>query len=249
LIEFDTEGPVGIITLNRPPVNAFDEAQVEAFAQAATAAERDDELKVLLIRGAGKRFCAGADIEMLGSWTRAAHGRALLQAFSARMQRTFSRLADAQIATVAAIRGAATGGGAELALACDLRVVAEDARIGLTEVRLGLLPGAGGTQRVTDVAGRGTALRLLLRGELVPGADAVALGLAEFAVPEPEVDDHALALAREIAQWPRATLRAIKASVLAHGRDGYLKETQYTGELIETPETRELLNDFFARRS
>src|SRR5207244_2387427 len=122
--------------------------------------------------------------------------------FGRRLQAAFTRIEELRIPTIAAMRGPATGGGLELPLACDLRVAAEDARYGLPEIKLGLLPGAGGTQRLTELAGRATSLRLILRGELVSGREACSLGIVHWALPPDEVEPYATELATELARYP-----------------------------------------------
>jgi enoyl-CoA hydratase len=170
-------GAVAEIALDRPPVNAFDQAQVDALADAIAAVRADTGVSCVLVTGAGM-FSAGADISMLASWQGQPGGAEHTVAFVARMQAAYAELAELPVPTVAAIVRAATGGGLELALACDLRVVARDARIGLPEVRIGLIPGAGGTQRMSAIAGPAVARRLILTGDLIDGDTAVALGLA-----------------------------------------------------------------------
>lgn len=248
MIEFTINGAVGVITLQRAPVNAINDEMLVGLANILDRIERDDSLKVLLINSEGKCFCAGADIEMLRRWTEHDAGAEEQDAFASKLQRTFGRIAKLSIPTIAAIHGAATGGGLEMALACDLRIVAAEASLGLTEVRLGLLPGAGGTQRLTQLLGRSAALRLMLRGEIFKGDDAKAMGLAEFCVPRADVQATAFELAGEIARWPRSALLGIKACVLGVGNDGYLLESEFTRALAREPETKNLIAEFFSSR-
>lgn len=249
MIGLEVDGAVATILLDRAPVNALDQDHVEQFSAALDAIEARNDVRVVLIRSSGTRFCAGADISLLEEWTDSETGAADQEAFSSAMQRAFGQLAALPVPTIAAIRGAATGGGLEMALACDIRVVGQTARLGLTEIRLGLVPGAGGTQRITQLLGRSRAMRLLVRGELVSGDQAELLGLADFSVPDDAVDGQALDLAHEIAQWPRPALLAMKECVLAaDSKDGFRLESQHTRRLNRQPETGELVKAFFSSR-
>jgi enoyl-CoA hydratase len=250
LIHYTIEGRIACVALDRPPVNCFDESQLASLAGIVDEIAANSSISVLLIRAEGKRFCAGADIKLLEDWTKQADGFAQQESFAAKLQRTFARISSLPIPTIAAVRGAATGGGLELALACDIRIFDLDARVGLTEVRLGLLPGAGGTQRLAAAVGRNMALRLMLRGEVFSGREAVSLGLAEFGEREGDVEARARALAEEISQWPRSALVAIKACVLAQdgGSDGYEREITATRMLAREAETQSLIADFFSKK-
>ena len=174
MISLEREGPLAVATLSRAPVNAIDEgwlARLEGIfgeLQGAT---------VLLLRSGQKAFCAGADLELMRSRFDSAEGRSRMVAFVREIQRVFERLERLPQVTLAEIGGPALGGGLELALACDLRIAAEDARLGLPEPRLGLIPGAGGTQRLPRIAGVAVAKRLILGAEVISGAQAAALGV------------------------------------------------------------------------
>lgn len=248
MIDFEKSdiGTIGIVTLKRQPVNAFDDQLLAQLCDLLHRIEADSSLRVVMFRAEGKCFSAGADIEMLRRWTESEQGMEEWDAFTPRLQQAFSRIANLEIPTIAAIQGAATGGGLELAMACDLRVIAAEASVGVPEVRLGVVPGAGGTQRLAQLAGRNVALRLLLRGEIIKGEEAHRLGIAEFCAPRAEVQDRSLKLAQEIAQWPRPALIANKACVRADGERGYQLELEYTRKLARDPQTRAMIAAFFA---
>jgi enoyl-CoA hydratase/carnithine racemase len=166
------------------------------------------------------------------------------------MQQLFSRIEAAPLVTLAEIGGAALGGGFELALACDLRIVAAEARIGLPEAGLGLLPGAGGTQRLTRLVGRGLAHRLILGAETPTGAEALGLGLVQWAVPRAELAAAARALAQRLAALPRHALAENKRCIeLAGvpGDSGYAAEVEGTRRLYQDPETRRRVSAFLDR--
>jgi enoyl-CoA hydratase/carnithine racemase len=241
-------GAVAEIALDRPPVNAFDQAQVDALADAIAAVRADTGVSCVLVTGAGM-FSAGADISMLASWQGQPGGAEHTVAFVARMQAAYAELAELPVPTVAAIVRAATGGGLELALACDLRVVARDARIGLPEVRIGLIPGAGGTQRMSAIAGPAVARRLILTGDLIDGDTAVALGLAHIAADPAAVEETARSLAQRIAALPRAALVAAKHCIAAADTpDGLREELNAVRQLSADPRTSALLTAFATRQ-
>jgi len=219
------------IMLNRPHrMNAlgFDmtlklnEALVQVIAAKA---------RVLMLRGAGKGFCAGADLKErreMNADRRSAHNAAI--------NRFVDALAKAPMPTIAVVNGPALGGGCEIALACDLRVIADDAQIGLTETRIGVIPGAGGTQRLPRLIGAARALEMMMTGEPVTGLRAAAIGLANRAVPSAELDACALEVARSLAARSPLGLRAIK-NLVYQG----LEETIENGLRLEREGLKELL--------
>ena len=214
------------------------------------AADRD--LRVLLVRSALKAFCAGADLaEMRANLAEPGRVRAQIGAVR-RIQGLLARLEALPLTTIAELGGAAMGGGFELALACDLRVAAGEARLGLPETSLGLIPGAGGTQRLTALCGRAVAKRLIMGAEVLDGAAAAALGLVHWAVPREQLGSFAGALAERMSQLPRAAVAAAKACIAAQGdpdRDGYEMELSATRDLLlHDPETRARVEAFLAGR-
>jgi enoyl-CoA hydratase/carnithine racemase len=243
MISLAADGVLAIATLGRPPVNAINEewlSRLDAVMDAISGAT------VLLIRSEQKAFCAGADLQLMRSRFEAAEGRAQMVALARGMQRVFARLERLPQVTLAEIGGAAMGGGLELALACDLRIAAEDARLGLPEVRLGLLPGAGGTQRLPRVAGEALAKRLILGAEVVSGKEANALGIVQWAVPAGELAARARVLALDIAALPAAALAEAKACIGEPG--GYAREIEATARLLECAETRQRVRAFLEKR-
>ncbi|HEX6363867.1 MAG TPA: enoyl-CoA hydratase/isomerase family protein, partial [Albitalea sp.] len=169
-----------------------------------------------------------------------------------RMQRLFARLESAPVVTLAEIATTALGGGFELALACDLRIAAREAKLGLPEARLGLLPGAGGTQRLTRLVGPGLARRLILGAEVLDGAEAERLGLVQWARPAEDLAAFARDVAGRYAALPKAALAANKrciAAVAEASRDGFAEEVAETRALYDHPETRQKVADFLARRT
>ena len=241
------DGPLAVATLARAPVNAIDEAWLERLDQVLDAVETAVGVACLLVRSSERAFCAGADLALMRSRFASTEGRARMVQFVRELQRVYARLEQLPLATVAEIGGPAMGGGLELALACDLRIAAEDARLGLPEVRLGLLPGAGGTQRLTRIAGVALAKRLILRGEVIDGREAAALGLVQWAVPPAELAPRARAIAAELTAVPPAALAACKRCIAADG-DGYESEVLGTAELLSSVETQRRVRAFLEKR-
>ena len=244
------DGPLAVATLARSPVNAIDEAWLERLDQALDAVERASGIACLLIRSSERAFCAGADLALMRRRFASVEGRAQMVQFVRELQRVYARLERLPVATIAEIGGAALGGGFELALACDLRIAADNARLGLPEARLGLLPGAGGTQRLTRIAGEALAKRLILRGETVEGREAAALGLVQWSVSAEELASRARALASELAAVPPSALAACKRCIGAprEGADGYEAEVLGTAALLANAETQRRVRDFLEKR-
>jgi len=242
-----TSDAVACITLSRPPVNAIDEAWLASLDDAIDAVERASGVAALLIRSTEHAFCAGADLALMRSRYETAEGRARMVAFVREIQRVYARLERLGVVTIAEIGGAALGGGLELALACDLRIVADTARLGLPEARLGLIPGAGGTQRLTRIAGEAAAKRLILGVEVVTGDEAAALGVAQYVAPAAELATRARALADRIATLPPAAIAACKrciALAIEERDEGYELELVATGELLASQETQNRVRRF-----
>ncbi|WP_460073207.1 enoyl-CoA hydratase/isomerase family protein [Streptomyces sp. YKOK-I1] len=197
-------------------MNAFDTAQREELAAHVRALADSRDARAVVLYGGERLFAAGADVKALAlmdpeevrGWNRA-------------LQRTFDEVARLPVPVVAAITGYALGGGLELALAADYRVAADDALLGQPEVQLGIIPGSGGTQRLTRLIGPSRAKNLLMTGRRVAAEEALRLGLVDEVVPAAEVYGTALHYARRLAQGPAAALEAVKEAV-DHGADSGL---------------------------
>ena len=211
MIRLEQGDGVAAITLNRPDIlNAMNNPMRRELLDVFTRLRTDEDVRAILIAGAGDRaFCAGADIkEFLDPPvpTRFREDRKRLN-FHREMDRCPQPI-------IAAIRGYALGGGLELALACDIRLAAEDAQLGLTEVNLAIIPGSGGTQRLPRLVGRGKALEMILTGARIPAAEALRIGLVERVVPAAELLSAAHELARTIAAKAPIALRYAKEAVV-----------------------------------
>jgi enoyl-CoA hydratase/carnithine racemase len=176
-------------------------------------------------------------------------GRAQMVAFARAMQRAYALLEASPVVSIAEIGGAAMGGGLELALACDLRIASAIAKLGLPEARLGLLPGAGGTQRLTRICGEATAKRLILGAQAVDGAEAARLGIVQWAVPPEALPARAMQLAQDLAALPPESLAACKRCIAAaDGERGYELELEATGMLLAAAETQRRVRAFLEKR-
>lgn len=212
-VRLDLDGPVVTVRLDSPPLNAFDSAlRAELSACVRELADARD-VRAVVLYGGERLFAAGADIKAL-----AGMGPEEVRGWNRALQRTFDEVARLPMPVVAAITGYALGGGMELALAADYRVAADDAVLGQPEVQLGIMPGSGGTQRLTRLIGPSRAKNLLMTGRRIAADEALRLGLVDEVVPAGSAFDAALSYARRLAEGPAAALEAIKESV-DHGAD------------------------------
>jgi enoyl-CoA hydratase/carnithine racemase len=207
---FERRDDVAIVTLNRPEVlNAIDASMRSELPVAITAAERDPVVRAIILTGAGDRaFSAGADIKEFGAYT------SLTETRAARQGRRWNDVLESTTKpTIAAIHGFCLGGGLEIALACDLRVASHESFFALPEVKLGIIPGAGGTQRLPRIVGLGHALRLILSGERIDASAALQIGLVSELVTRAELMPTALAWASKFAAAAPLALAYAKEAV------------------------------------
>lgn len=243
---------IATLTLSRPPVNAISDRVIKLFETRLDEINARPDCKVLHLRSDQKVFCAGADLTEVRERFDAPDGSDRAYDYVSRLQRLYDRVERLPQVTLAEIGGAAMGGGLELALACDLRIIAADAKVGLPETRLGLIPAGGGTQRLTRLCGRAIASRLIFGAEILVGADAVGLGLGEWVATAAEIAARASEIAQRIAALPTAALigskRCIAAADERHER-GYAAEREETRRLSTNPETQERVAAFLAEKS
>ncbi len=212
LVNWEKRGSVGLMTINNPPVNALGAKVVNEIVECLREMEEDDGVRVAVVTGAGpKAFMAGADIKEFPQLMQGKAGVAGM--YASRVHNMFNYLDGFPKPTVAAVNGLALGGGCELALCCDLRVAAENALLGLPEIKLGLFPGGGGTQRLPRLIGEAKAKELMFTGDFIPAQEALRIGLVNSVVPQAEVLNAALELAGKIAQRPGVALNLIKQCV------------------------------------
>ncbi|GAA1365314.1 enoyl-CoA hydratase-related protein [Arthrobacter rhombi] len=217
------DGAIGTITINRPTVrNALSNKVLEEVGEVLDAWEDDDAIGAVVFTGTGeKAFIAGADIGQLAGYDMA-HGLA------AHMQRLYDRIEDYPKPTIAALNGVALGGGLELAMSCDIRIAADTARMGLPEATLGVLPGAGGTQRLSRLVGTGRAVEMILTSRIITAAEAERYGLVTAVVPAGELPGNAAATAQTILSKGPLAVRLGKV-VIRQGAE----TDQKTGLLLE----------------
>lgn len=244
-------GNVVVLTLDSPPVNALSKALIKALHGAMDQVEADKSVGAVHIRSATKVFCAGADLaEMRENLADPTKVDAQID-FVRDLQNVLKRIESLGVATIAEVGGAAMGGGLELALACDFRVAALEAKLALPEVNLGLIPGAGGTQRLTNLCGPSVAKRLILGAEILEGATAQSLGIVHWAVPRAELAAFVQGLAERIAALPCAAIAASKSCIAAAAdpaRDGYEEELSATRDLLlHEPETKARVGAFLKK--
>jgi enoyl-CoA hydratase/carnithine racemase len=215
-VRIEMSGKVATIRLDRPKMNAIDARLHQEIADCAREVDRDHDVRAVVIYGGERVFAAGADIKEMAGMTYAE-----MSAYCAGLQASFGVVAAIGKPVVAAITGYALGGGCELALCADFRVAGESAKLGQPEIQLGIIPGAGGTQRLPRLIGPAKAKDLIFSGRHVPAAEALALGLVDRVVPDADVYGAALDLAASFADGPALALRAAKQAV-DHGLDADL---------------------------
>ncbi len=249
-ILFDQDGPVATITINRAKLrNALNSATTAEIGAALAEVERDDRLRVAIITGAGdKAFAAGADINELRALPSADAARQLAE----RGHHVGLSIARMRKVVIAAVNGFALGGGCELAMSCDIRLAADTAKFGQPEINLGIIPGWGGTQRLTRLVGPGRTKLLNLTGEMIGAEDALQIGLVERVYTAAELLGAARALAEQIASKAPLAVSAIKQAV-NRGMDmplaeACMYEAALFGEIVATEDAKEGTSAFLEKR-
>ena len=241
-------GPVAHLELVNPPLNLVTRELTEELHAALTRLGSADEVRAVVVSGRGERaFCAGSHIgEFEGLRGRVAEGKLLLEKL------VYRQLADLPMPTIAAIEGDALGGGLELALCCDLRIASERAKLGMPEVRLAVLPGSGGTQRLPRVVGPARAKELILTGRIITATEAERIGLVNQVVPPGEARSAADAVAAEIAERGplavREAKRLIDAAMDLDLDAGLAAELDASERIFSTEDMLEGANAFFGKR-
>jgi enoyl-CoA hydratase/carnithine racemase len=241
-------GPVALLELDNPPLNLVTTELTRQLDAALDRVAADPEVRALVVTGAGERaFCAGSDVKEFESLAgRAAEGKLLYE------KHVYRKLADLRVPTVAAIEGDALGGGLELALCCDLRVASERARLGTPEVRLGVIPGSGGTQRLPAIVGAARAKEMILVGELLSAEAAERIGLVNAVVPVGRARAAAFELAGKIAERGPLAVREAKRLVdLSQALDldaGLAAELDASERVFASEDMLEGARAFFEKR-
>lgn len=246
LVEFTRDGAVGVITLDRPPVNAIS-VELVAALDAAIAGAEDDDIRSVVVTGA-PHFAAGADIKQF----QAAYESGTSHEAGARLSEAVLHLEALAKPTIAAVRGYALGGGLELAMGCDFRFLADDAQVGQPEIKLGIIPGAGGTQRLTRLVGLARCRDMVYSGRMVAAPEALEMGLADRVVPAGELEGEAMAAARTWAEGPTLALDAAKRAINGgYGRplhEALTIEAEAFRAVFATSDAREGVDAFVEKR-
>jgi enoyl-CoA hydratase/carnithine racemase len=244
----EVDDGVGVIRLDRPPANAIDLAMGVALQDAITEAGARADIGAIVVWGGPTIFAAGADIKAMAEW-----GPEDVRPSVDALGGACDMLERSSKPAIAAINGFALGGGLELALACDLRYMAEDAQVGQPEVSIGVIPGAGGTQRLVPLVGVGRTRDLVYTGRRVASDEAIRIGLVERVVPSDAVFEVAVADARLLANGPRRAIahakRAIRAALTSPGPEGIRIEREAFVALFGTSDQREGMAAFLEKRS
>ena len=247
-ILIDRDGRVAILTINRPDkLNALSQQVRDEVLAALDEIAADDGIGAVVITGAGdKAFIAGADISEF-------EGRGPMdQREAMRFPRVYDVMSGYPKPVIAMINGFCLGGGCELAMSCDMRIASEKARFGQPEIKLGLIPGGGGTQRLPRLVGLGHAMRLTLTGDMIGAAEALQIGLVEMVVPHEELRARTLELAQKIAGMSPLTLRVAKEALRAAERlplgEGIVYERDLFCLCFSTADKREGVEAFLQKR-
>ena len=246
---YEKKETIGILTINRPKkMNALSNQMISEMKAALEKIEQDDTLRVLILTGAGgKAFVAGADIKEL-----VIRDAGLGRKVSKERQDLFSRIENLAIPVIAAVNGYALGGGLELALACSIRICSERAQFGAPEVKLGIIPGDGGTQRLPKLVGLGRAMEMILSGDFIDAQEAYRIGLANKVVPHENLMEKTLDLAGKIASRPPLAVQfakeAVNRSVGSGIESGYALESFLHALSCTTEDKKEGVSAFLEKR-
>lgn len=246
---YEKKETIGILTVNRPEkLNAISTELTGELKQLLVDLEGDNDLRVLILTGMGdKAFVAGADINELVDRD-AGSGRRI----SRERQDIFSRIENLAVPVIAAVNGYALGGGLELALACSIRICSENAQFGAPEVKLGIIPGDGGTQRLPRLIGLGRAMEMILTGDFIDAEEAHRVGLVNRVVSQNELMDNAMKLAKKIASRPPLAVQyakdAVNRSQGGSQISGYVLESYLHALTCTTEDKKEGVNAFLEKR-
>lgn len=248
-IKLEKNGSVEVITINRPDkLNALNKATIKELGDAVVTAAADKAVTAIIITGAGeKAFVAGADIAEFANYS-AEEGKALSQSGHTNL---FDLVENTEKPVIAAVNGFALGGGLELAMACHIRIASKNARMGLPEVSLGVIPGYGGTQRLAQLVGKGKAMELIATAGMIKTDEAYQFGLLNHVVEQEELMNKALEIAHQISNNSSVAIAAAIRSVNAgfeEGVNGFDIEIEEFGKCFETEDFKEGTSAFLEKR-
>ncbi|MEP7168647.1 MAG: enoyl-CoA hydratase-related protein [Bacteroidota bacterium] len=244
----NTENGILTVTINRPDkLNALNKKTIEEIGAAVSAGEKDAAVKIIVITGAGtKAFIAGADISEFANYS-VAEGEQL----SRHGHVVFNRIENCEKPVIAAVNGFALGGGCELAMACHIRIASDNAKFGQPEPKLGLIPGYGGTQRLTMLIGKNKAMELLMTSDMISAADALSLGLINHITTQEALMNKCLEIAEKIKQQAPLAIAGIIRSVndfYNEEKNGYETEITEFGKCFSTEDVKEGTKAFLEKR-
>jgi enoyl-CoA hydratase len=248
VVECKLEGGIATITIDNPPMNPLNKDAIDGLRDSFNLLLKENDVRAVILTGAGdKAFVAGADIKEFPTWTTDAAEEA-----GAKGQRVFSRIENFPAPVIAAINGFAFGGGLELALSCDIRLASENALLGLPEVSLGIIPGYGGTQRLSRTINAGDAKKMIYSAEAVKADKALSLGLVQEVVPLDRLMERAQKLAKKIASNAPIAVRGAKRAVNSERNlsiaQGLAVELSVTRETFDTEDKKEGVDAFVNKR-
>ncbi|MCP8617056.1 enoyl-CoA hydratase [Salirhabdus salicampi] len=247
-LSFQRDGNIAKVIINSPPANALSSSLLTELQDILRQVTEQPDIKAVVIYGEGRFFSAGADIKEFTSLQKKGEHEALAR----KGQTLFDEMEHFHIPIIAAIHGAALGGGLELAMACHMRIVAKNAKLGLPELTLGIIPGFAGTQRLPQYVGLPKAYEMILSGEAITGEEAASLGLANHAVEEDEVVEKAINLARKISNKSGPSIRAVMELVpyakVSQFQEGIQQEAEKFGSVFGTEDAREGIQAFIEKR-
>ena len=247
-LEYRVDGSIATITIKSPPANALSSIIFKELKQMLADIKLENSIKAIILRGEGRFFSAGADIKEFTSFQDAADYQSLAEMG----QHLFDEIEHFHIPIIAAIHGAALGGGLELAMACHIRVVSEQAKLGLPELTLGIIPGFAGTQRLPQFVGSAKAYEMILSGDPISGIEAHRLGLANQVFSEDELFSEVTKLATKIAEKSKPTINRIMQLIPYAKTEQFSKgaqaEAKAFGEIFGSDDAREGVKAFMEKR-
>lgn len=247
-LSYRVEDGVAIATINRPPANALSRSLIMEVNELLDEVVNNDSVRVIVLHGEGRFFSAGADIK---EFTQVSSGEEFSE-LSAAGQKVFERVETFHKPVIAAIHGAALGGGLELAMSCQMRFVSENAKLGLPELQLGLIPGFAGTQRLPRYVGVAKAAEMLLTSDPISGTEAAQLGLANRAYPEEDLLPQTLTIAKKIAKKGalsvRTTIDMLQYAKHAGYHEGVKAEAESFGNVFVSEDAKEGIQAFLEKR-
>ena len=242
------EQGIGIISIHHPPVNVLSSAVFQEIGEAVTAFQKDPAVRAIVLTGEGANFAAGADVKEIAAITDAATGERM----SLEAMKLGQLLWESPVPIIAAVNGYCFGGGSELVLACHMRIASDKARIAQPEIKVGFIPGMGGTQRLPRLVGTAKGLEMLLTGEPVSAQEAYRIGLVNLVVPEQELRRQAVGLGRRIGALSKVavakTLQAVRDGMNLPLGKALELESKLFGEMMPTEDKKEGVTAFVEKR-